>query len=49
MDTSAIRLSSGTIHSLHADFFNAWKQDALAQRVRDCLDQHVKCNAEGEL
>lgn len=48
-DPSAVTLSSGTIHSLHADFFNAWQQDALAQRVRDCLNQHVKCNAEGEM
>ena len=47
-DTSAITLASGTIHSLHADFFNAWESDALAQRVRDCLNQHVKCNAAGE-
>jgi hypothetical protein len=47
-DTSAITLASGTIFSMHADFFNAWEPDALAQRVRDCLNQHVKCNAAGE-
>jgi Domain of unknown function (DUF1996) len=48
-DPAAITLSSGTIHSLHADFFNAWQPAALAQRVRDCLNQHVKCDAEGRM
>jgi hypothetical protein len=44
-----ITLSSGTVYSMHADFFNAWDEDALAQRVRDCLNQHVKCNAAGQM
>ncbi|GAA3449905.1 DUF1996 domain-containing protein [Dactylosporangium matsuzakiense] len=46
-DTSGITLSSGNGFSMHADFFNAWEPDALAQRVRDCLDQGYKCNAQG--
>jgi hypothetical protein len=48
-DPTGITLASGTIYSLHADFFNAWEKDALAQRVRDCLNQHVKCNAAGQM
>ncbi|RIX28574.1 DUF1996 domain-containing protein [Amnibacterium setariae] len=47
MDVQHISLASGTTFSMHADFFNAWDDDALAQRVRDCLDQGVKCNAAG--
>lgn len=47
MDVSHVTLASGTTYSMHADFFNAWDDDALAQRVRDCLDQGVKCNAQG--
>jgi hypothetical protein len=47
-DTDGITLSSGNGFSMHADFFNAWLPDALAQRVRDCLDQGYKCNAQGK-
>ncbi|WP_433211263.1 DUF1996 domain-containing protein [Dactylosporangium sp. CS-047395] len=46
-DTNGITLASGNGFSMHADFFNAWEPDALAQRVRDCLDQGYKCNAQG--
>jgi hypothetical protein len=46
-DTNGITLASGNGYSMHADFFNAWEPDALAQRVRDCLDQGYKCNAQG--
>jgi hypothetical protein len=46
-DTSGITLSSGTSFSMHADFFNAWEADALAARVRNCVDQGVKCNSAG--
>jgi hypothetical protein len=46
-DTTGITLSSGTSFSMHADFFNAWEPAALAARVRNCLDQGVKCNSEG--
>lgn len=47
-DTSNVTLASGTTYSMHADFFNAWDPEAQAQRVRDCLDQKVKCNAAGK-
>jgi hypothetical protein len=47
-NTDGLTLSSGTLHSKHADFFNAWDKEALAARVRNCLDQDVKCDAAGE-
>ncbi|MGV9212846.1 DUF1996 domain-containing protein [Micromonospora sp. RB23] len=46
-NTDGITLASGTSFSMHADFFNAWKDEALAARVRNCLDQNVKCNSAG--
>ncbi|WP_433538430.1 DUF1996 domain-containing protein [Micromonospora sp. CA-249363] len=46
-NTNGITLASGTSFSMHADFFNAWKDEALAARVRNCLDQKVKCNSAG--
>ncbi|WP_326562147.1 DUF1996 domain-containing protein [Micromonospora sp. NBC_01796] len=46
-NTDGITLASGTSFSMHADFFNAWEDDALAARVRNCLDQGVKCNSAG--
>jgi hypothetical protein len=45
--TEAITLSSGNAVSMHGDFFNAWDEEALASRVRNCLNQGVKCNAAG--
>ncbi|MFK3982822.1 DUF1996 domain-containing protein [Micromonospora sp. NPDC050397] len=46
-NTNGITLSSGTSFSMHADFFNAWDDDALASRVRNCLNQKAKCNSAG--
>ncbi|MEH1163800.1 DUF1996 domain-containing protein [Micromonospora sp. CPCC 205539] len=46
-NTDGVSLASGTTFSMHADFFNAWQDDALAARVRNCLDQGVKCNSAG--
>jgi hypothetical protein len=46
-NTAGITLSSGNAVSMHGDFFNAWDDEALASRVRNCLDQGVKCNAAG--
>jgi hypothetical protein len=46
-NTDGLTLSSGNLYSMHADFFNAWDKEALAARVRNCLDQGVKCNAAG--
>jgi hypothetical protein len=39
----------GSPYSMHGDFFNAWEPEALAQRVKDCLNQHLKCNSAGEM
>ena len=47
LDVQHVSLASGTTFSMHGDFLNAWDDDALAARVRDCLDQGVKCNAQG--
>lgn len=42
---SGVRLSSGGVHSGHADFFNSWNQSVLAQLVRDCLNAGRVCNS----
>lgn len=34
-----VTLSSGSRHTAHADFFNAWNQRALAGLVRRCINQ----------
>jgi hypothetical protein len=34
---------------MHGDFMNAWQPQELAARVRNCIDQNVKCNAAGNL
>ncbi len=47
-DTAGIKLASGTGFSMHADFFNAWEPKALAERVRNCLNQGVKCGSDGQ-
>ena len=33
-----VTLSSGDASTMHADFFNAWDQDALAALVEDCIN-----------
>jgi hypothetical protein len=47
-DTNGITLASGTYASMHGDFFNVWDENELARRVRDCVNQSVKCNANGD-
>jgi hypothetical protein len=37
------RLSSGSIHTMHADFFNAWDEATLAGLVQRCLNADVHC------
>ena len=46
-DTSDLRLASGAGSTMHGDFFNAWPQDEMARRVRDCIRPSVKCGADG--
>lgn len=38
-----IRLSSGSVSTAHADFFNAWDQGFLAGKVESCLNEEVFC------
>ena len=38
-----IRLSPGDVDAGHADFFNGWDQEKLAQLVHDCLQADVNC------
>lgn len=44
IDGSRVTLSSGGAQTAHADFFNAWNQDALERMVRMCLNTGVKCH-----
>jgi hypothetical protein len=37
------RLSSGALHTVHADFFNAWRPEALRSLVRRCLHGAARC------
>ncbi|AWS43879.1 coagulation factor 5/8 type domain-containing protein [Streptosporangium sp. 'caverna'] len=41
------RLASGMASSMHGDFFNAWDNNALGHRVKDCVVQRAKCNTAG--
>ncbi|GAB7110687.1 hypothetical protein JCM4814A_90040 [Streptomyces phaeofaciens JCM 4814] len=45
--TAGFRLASGMASSIHGDFFNAWDNAALGQRVKDCITQKAKCNSAG--
>ena len=40
-------LAYGMASSMHGDFMNAWQPAAQAARVRNCIDQSVKCNSAG--
>jgi hypothetical protein len=39
-----LSLSSGSIYSIHADFFNAWDQVRLASLITTCIDAGVSCH-----
>lgn len=41
-----VTLSSGSRHSAHADFFNAWDQSTLSALVRRCINQGPVAEAE---
>jgi hypothetical protein len=47
LDTTNVTLASGTTFSMHGDFYNAWDENAQAERVRNCIDQAAKCNSAG--
>jgi hypothetical protein len=41
--TAPAALASGGQHSGHADFINAWNQQALATLVASCLNRYRHC------
>jgi Domain of unknown function (DUF1996) len=42
-DLSGLRLASGSLLTGHADFFNAWDPDKLAEEVRYCIHEDAYC------
>lgn len=42
-DPARLELASGGVHGVHADFLNAWDEDALAREVRACLNGGKVC------
>ncbi|WP_218920414.1 DUF1996 domain-containing protein [Lentzea guizhouensis] len=46
-DPARFKLSSGPGFTMHGDFFNAWPEAEMAQRVRDCINRIVKCGPDG--
>jgi hypothetical protein len=42
-----LALSSGDIHSGHADFWNTWQQDKLEREVAHCIGRNLVCNVSG--
>jgi hypothetical protein len=46
-DGRKISLSSGPAYTMHADFFNAWRQRRLVHFVHVCLKVNVDCGKPG--
>nr|WP_234320518.1 DUF1996 domain-containing protein [Streptomyces sp. SBT349] len=46
-DPSGFRLASGPGYTMHGDFFNAWPEDEMDRRVRDCIRPVIKCGPNG--
>lgn len=46
-DMSKVRLASGTGHSFHYDFFNAWDDRTLKALVDHCVVGGLQCDARG--
>ena len=44
-DPGNITLASGSLYSAHADFFNAWDQGFLTNKVNTCLHTTTRCGA----
>jgi len=42
-----LALSSGDIHSGHADFWNTWDQAKLENEVTHCLHRNLPCGVSG--
>ncbi|PRY46522.1 DUF1996 domain-containing protein [Umezawaea tangerina] len=47
VDASRIKLSSGPGYTYHMDFMNGWPAAEMERRVRDCINQVVKCGHDG--
>lgn len=43
VDPDGLSLSSGSIESAHADFWNTWDQDKLEREVELCLNRDLVC------
>ena len=43
VDPEGLSLSSGSIDSAHADFWNTWDQDKLEREVQLCLNRDLVC------
>jgi hypothetical protein len=39
-----LTLASGSVHSLHGDFFNGWDPDGLDREIDSCIRREVVCN-----
>ena len=46
-DTALFRLASGSGHSFHYDFFNAWDTATLKALVDGCIRKGFQCSAQG--
>ena len=47
VDPEGLSLSSGSIDSAHADFWNTWDQDKLEREVSLCLNRDLVCGVSG--
>jgi len=47
VDPEGLALSSGSIHSAHADFWNTWDQDKLEREVSSCINRDLVCGVSG--
>ncbi|WP_374203195.1 DUF1996 domain-containing protein [Streptomyces sp. ST2-7A] len=46
-DPSRFELASGPGYTMHGDLFNAWPEDEMERRVRDCINPVIKCGPDG--
>jgi len=47
IDAATLALSSGDIHSMHADFWNTWDDVKLRNEVRRCINRDLVCGVSG--
>ena len=47
VDPGGLSLSSGSIESAHADFWNTWDQEELERHVELCINQRLVCGLTG--